>query len=299
MGMGQETTGGLSREVLEQVRKSQLDEAIGAEGYAYMAGRERNPENRRILERMSADEAKHEAVWRGITGQEAPSHGGAVFLVKLLTVVFGFTFTLKYLEKGEQLGQEGYERLARELPEAARMHDDERRHEAELESMLDEERLHYVGAMVLGLNDALVELTGAIAGVTFSLANTRLVALTGIVTGIAATLSMAASNYLAETAEGADDAVKSSLYTGIAYLATVALLVLPYLLFPEDMYVAAFVVMIATVIVVIAVFNYYVSVATDVPFGRRFAQMAAVSLGVAAISFLIGIAAKGLLGIDV
>jgi VIT1/CCC1 family predicted Fe2+/Mn2+ transporter len=152
---------------------------------------------------------------------------------------------------------------------------------------------------VLGLNDALVELTGAIAGVTFSLANTRLVALTGIVTGIAATLSMAASNYLAETAEGADDAVKSSLYTGIAYLATVALLVLPYLLFPEDMYVAAFVVMIATVIVVIAVFNYYVSVATDVPFGRRFAQMAAVSLGVAAISFLIGIAAKGLLGIDV
>ncbi|MCH3944189.1 MAG: hypothetical protein LKE37_11265 [Atopobiaceae bacterium] len=78
-----------------------------------------------------------------------------------------------------------------------------------------------------------------------------------------------------------------------------ALLVLPYLLFPEDMYVAAFVVMIATVIVVIAVFNYYVSVATDVPFGRRFAQMAAVSLGVAAISFLIGIAAKGLLGIDV
>ncbi|MCH3944190.1 MAG: VIT1/CCC1 transporter family protein [Atopobiaceae bacterium] len=128
---------------------------------------------------------------------------GAVFLVRLLTVVFGFTFTLKYLEKGEQLGQEGYERLARELPEAARMHDDERRHEAELESMLDEERLHYVGAMVLGLNDALVELTGAIAGVTFSLANTRLVALTGIVTGIAATLSMAASNYLAETAEGA------------------------------------------------------------------------------------------------
>ena len=47
---------------------------------------------------------------------------------------------------------------------------DERRHEEELYGMLDEERLHYVGAMVLGLNDALVELTGAIAGVTFALA---------------------------------------------------------------------------------------------------------------------------------
>ena len=297
--MSKATADGLSREVLDQVRKSQLDEAIGTEAYAYMARREKDPENRRILEQMSADEATHEAVWHDITGQDAARHGGAVLLVKILTVVFGFTFALKYLEKGERLGQEGYERLARELPEAARMHDDERRHETELESMLDEERLHYVGAMVLGLNDALVELTGAIAGVTFSLANTRLVALTGIVTGIAATLSMAASNYLAETAEGSDDAARSSLYTGIAYLVTVALLVLPYLLFPEDMYVAAFVVMIATVIVIIAVFNYYVSVATDVPFGRRFAQMAAVSLSVAAISFLIGIAAKALLGIDV
>jgi len=48
--------------------------------------------------------------------------------------------------------------------------------------------------MVLGLNDALVELTGVITDVTFSLRNTRQMVLTGIATGIAATLSMMASN---------------------------------------------------------------------------------------------------------
>ena len=48
--------------------------------------------------------------------------------------------------------------------------------------------------MVLGLNDALVELTGTIAGLTFVLTNTTLIAMAGIITGIAATLSMAASN---------------------------------------------------------------------------------------------------------
>ena len=117
--------------------------------------------------------------------------------------------------------------MSEELPEARAILADERRHEAELTEMLDEERLQYVGSMVLGLNDALVELTGAIAGVTFALANTRLVALTGIITGISATLSMAASNYLAERANGNANAIKSSLYTGIAYLITVALLVLP------------------------------------------------------------------------
>ena len=143
--------------------------------------------------------------------------------------------------------------------------------------MLDEERLQYVGSMVLGLNDALVELTGAIAGVTFALANTRLVALTGLITGISATLSMAASNYLAERANGNANAIKSSLYTGIAYLITVALLVLPYLLFPVHMYVAAFVAMIIIVILIIIFFNYYISVAKDEPFLRRFGEMAAIS----------------------
>ena len=93
-----------------------------------------------------------------------------------------------------------------------------------------------MGAMVLGLNDALVELTGTIAGLSFALQDTRVVALSGIITGVSATLSMAASNYLAERADGNENALKSSLYTGIAYLITVALLVLPYLLLPSGLW---------------------------------------------------------------
>ena len=121
---------------------------------------------------------------------------------------------------------------------------EEEEHEARLMQMVDEERLHYVGSIVLGLNDALVELTGTIAGLTFALASNRLVALSGIITGVSATLSMAASNYLAQRAEGNPKALKSSAYTGIAYLLTVILIVLPYLLLPNDWYVAAFAIMI-------------------------------------------------------
>jgi VIT1/CCC1 family predicted Fe2+/Mn2+ transporter len=289
----------LSDEVMAQVLKSQRDEALGSAAYAYMAAHERDEANARTLSQMSADELTHEQVWAQVSGQEVRVPRGKLLAVKAMTRVLGFTFTLKRLENDEQLAQDGYRRLQAELPQAARMLDEERAHEERLEGMLDEERLHYVGSMVLGLNDALVELTGAIAGVTFSLANARLVALTGIITGIAATLSMAASNYLAEQAEGHDDALKSSVYTGAAYLVTVALLVTPYLLFPEDMYAAAFAVMLCIVVIVIAAFNYYLSVATDQPFGSRFVQMTAISLGVAAISFAIGLAAKALLGIDV
>ena len=73
---------------------------------------------------------------------------------------------------------------------------DEDRHESQLLGMLDEERLQYVGSMVLGLSDALVELTGTLAGLTFALQNNRLVALSGLITGISATLSMTSSEYL-------------------------------------------------------------------------------------------------------
>ena len=105
-------------------------------------------------------------------------------------------------------------------------------HEERLINMLDEERLRYAGSIVLGLNDALVELTGALAGLTLALQNVKLIALSGLITGIAASMSMAASEYLSTRSEETNKhPVRAAIYTGIAYIITVALLVLPYLLF--------------------------------------------------------------------
>lgn len=288
----------ITKELMKTIEKAQKDEGKDSLLYAYMAKREKNAHNKQLLEQMSKDEAKHALVWKNITKKELKPKKISVLWFKIVTVIMGFTFVVKTMEKGEQLAQGKYNKMKEELPEAAKVLEDEERHEKELYSMLDEERLHYVGAMVLGLNDALVELTGAIAGVTFALANTRLVALTGIITGVSATLSMAASNYLAERADNNPRALKSSIYTGAAYLITVALLVLPYLLFPTNMYIAAFGVMIATVILIIMFFNYYISVAKDRPFFKNFITMAVISISVAAISYIIGIVAKQLLGID-
>lgn len=288
----------ISKELMKLVEKAQIDEEQGTTLYAFMAKREKNEENKKLLEQMSKDEKKHAEVWKNITQKNLKPSKLSILWFKFLTVVMGFTFVVKIMQKKENLAQTGYEKMKEELPEAAKILEDERRHEKELYNMLDEERLHYIGAMVLGLNDALVELTGSIAGVTFALANTRLVALTGIITGVSATFSMAASNYLAERADNNPKALKSSVYTGVAYLVTVALLVLPYLLFPTDMYVAAFAVMIATVILIIMFFNYYISVAKEEPFFKNFATMAVISLSVAVISYIIGVLAKNLLGIE-
>jgi VIT1/CCC1 family predicted Fe2+/Mn2+ transporter len=48
-----------------------------------------------------------------------------------------------------------------------------------------------------------------------------------------------------------------------------------------------------------ALFNYYISVARDEPFRRRFLEMAGLSLSVAVLSFLVGYVLRAFLGVEV
>ena len=284
-----------TRALLEKYQRAEATDHLI---YGRLARRKKNEGNRKILSRIAADEREHAAIFARYTGKPIKADQVKVWWYSLLSLLFGYTFIIKLMEKGEYAVNRAYENMIEEFSEMEKILADEQAHEYRLTEMLDEERLKYVGAMVLGLNDALVELSGTIAGLTLALADTRVVALAGIITGVSATLSMAASNFLAERADGRRDALKSSLYTGAAYLVTVVCLVAPYLIFPREMYVPALVTMLAVVILIIFFFNYYVSVAKSLPFGRRFGEMAVISLGVALISFGIGLAAKRLLGVD-
>ena len=289
----------LSVKAQAAVLQSQKDEETAALVYAFIAKKEKNKENAALLFKMSTDEKTHAAYWQSISRQKVKPDRWKVFRLKLQALLLGYTFVIKSLINDETGAIDVYADLKAEIPDAEGVQSDEMRHETELSDMLDEERLQYVGAMVLGLNDALVELTGTIAGLSFALQNTRIVALSGIITGISATLSMAASNYLAERAEGNENALKSSIYTGVAYLITVALLVTPYLLLPDSLWAVALGLMICVVVLVILAFNYYISVAKTLPFRRRFTEMVSISLGVAVVAFLIGLLAKALLGVEI
>ncbi|MEA5015982.1 MAG: VIT1/CCC1 transporter family protein [Candidatus Limiplasma sp.] len=289
----------LPQAVSRRILRMQRDEITGSVLYGHIARRQTDETNKAALLEIAAAEKNHYEVWKGYTGKDIGPNRVKVAFFKVVSRILGDTFTIKFLEKGEDFGIEELRAIEEAIPEARALIREEEEHEDRLMAMVDEERLHYVGSMVLGLNDALVELTGTIAGLTLALANTRLVALSAIITGVSATLSMAASNYLAERASGSANALKSSLYTGMAYMGTVALMVLPFLLLPNHLSMAALGIMLATVVLIILLFNLYISVAQDQPFLRRFGEMAAISLGVAAISFGIGLLAKSLLGIDI
>lgn len=264
--------------------------------YHFLATRVKDEHNRGVLRRIAEEELRHAKIWQKLTGKEVKINRFKLWFYSFMALLLGYTFVLKKMEKGEDKATKAYRSLITEVPQAKQISEDEDRHEQQLLAMLDEERLQYIGSMVLGLSDALVELSGTLAGLTFALQNTRLIALSGLITGISATLSMASSEYLSAKNSGEKNAGKSSMYTGIAYLFTVAFMVLPYLLL--DNYVAALAIMLVVVIVIIMLFTYYTAVAKDLPFGKRFLEMALISLGVAAVSFVIGILVKRFLGID-
>jgi VIT1/CCC1 family predicted Fe2+/Mn2+ transporter len=288
----------IDESTMRTVLAFQKAEATDSVVYARMAKTEKHEAHRRTLEQIANDERDHYDIWRKYTGVEVPPDRIKATWYTVLMVLLGYTFVLRIMEKGENRTAKAYDSLPTAIPEIESIIAHEQEHEEQLIDMLDEERLQYVGAIVLGLNDALVELTGTIAGLTFALQNTRMVALAGIITGIAATLSMGASNYLAEKADHNPNALKAAAYTGIAYLATVIVLVLPYLVLGDADYLFAFIIMLIACVLIIFGFNFYISVAQQKPFWSRFGQMAAISLGVAAISFLIGLAAKAILGVD-
>jgi VIT1/CCC1 family predicted Fe2+/Mn2+ transporter len=288
----------ISEEIRQRLLVFQKNEITEHNIYRKLARTVRSRENRRILENIADDELRHYGVWRSHSRQDVAPDPLRIWKYYLISRVFGFTFGVKLMERGEEDAQNDYEQVRAAIPEAKDVILEESQHETALLQLLDEERLRYTGSMVLGLSDALVELTGTLAGLTLALQDTKLVALTGSITGIAAALSMAASEYLStKTEKTGRDPFRASVYTGGAYLVTVLVLILPYLVLTN--YYLCVACTLGGAVVIIALFNYYISVAKDQPFRRRFVEMTGLSLGVAAFSFLIGLLIRTLLGVNV
>lgn len=288
----------LSEDIRKKVLLFQQTEITEYHIYKRLAQRIKSQENAKILDQIAEDELRHYNGWKKYTNEEVQPRWFLVWFYYIISIVFGFTFGVKLMEQGEEAAQVNYAAVAKEIPEAAKYHDEEDAHEHQLLEMLDEERLQYAGSVVLGLNDALVELTGALAGLTLALQDVKLIALSGLITGIAASMSMAASEYLSTRSEKTNkNPVRAAIYTGFAYIVTVTLLVLPYLLF-ENYYLDLGIAL-TTAVIIIAVFNYYISVAKGESFKARFLEMAGLSLSVATFSFIIGYFIRIWLGIEV
>lgn len=288
----------LSPETRKQLIIAQRNEITEHHIYLRLAKSTKNAGNSAVLTKIAADELSHYHVWKNYTGRDVNPDFWQIRKFYWISRIFGLTFGVKLMERGEESAQLNYSEIAGEIPEAYEIRREESEHENQLIAFLKEDKLQYIGSIVLGLNDALVEILGTLAGLTFALQNTKLVALAGIIAGIAGALSMSSSEYLSAKSEGKQEgALKSALFTGIAYLVAVVFLVAPYLIFTSP-FVALMVAVLDSILVVL-VYSYYISVANDEPFKKRFSEMVILSTVVGLISFGLGYLVRVLFGIEI
>ena len=155
----------------------------------------------------------------------------------------------------------------------------------------------YTGALVLGMHDALVELSGIIAGLTFAIEDRRIIIMTGAIAAVAASLSMAAANYQAQRADNNPAALTAAFYTGLMYVTTSAMLIFPFTVIPNRFWALGMMGMIA--VLIIFGFNCAMGYATGRPFIKRFVEMLSICVGVSIASFIIGGAAKYFMGVNI
>jgi len=153
----------LTEDVRKKIIQFQQTEITEYHIYKRLAKRIKSPENAKILEQIAEDEKRHYEGWKKYSNKDVQPRWLNVWFYTTISLLFGFTFGIKLMEQGEETAQGNYMEVAKEIPEAAKYQQEENVHEEKLIAMLDEERLQYAGSVVLGLNDALVELTGALS----------------------------------------------------------------------------------------------------------------------------------------
>ena len=292
----------LDKETLSMITAFQQDEINSHEIYKRLSKRMKDSHNSEILKHISEDELKHYHSFKDITKKDIKKQRLKISIFYYITIIFGLTFGIRLMERSEKDAQSQYHSLGKKFPPLLDMIKDEERHESELIDMLNDELLIYVSSIVLGLSDALVELTGALAGFTFSLGKPNLIAAAGVIVGVSAACSMAASEYLSQSEDTTRDesksALKASLYTGLSYLIVVIILISPYIVLNGVPILASLAVTLVFALIIISVFTYYSTVAKNTDFRRRFLEMAGLSMAVAIFTLFLGFFANAAFGIN-
>jgi len=282
------------KKFVKELTKYQKSELIDHIFYKKIAEEIKNEELKSILIKISNEEFRHYEILKKITKIDIKLNffdKVKIWFYDLLLHLFGVVFIVKLAEKNEIKGLSNYkniklnEKLKNVIEKIIR---EEEIHEKELLKLIKDERVKNLDSIILGINDALIELTGALVGMAGVINETLKVAFSGLIVGISASLSMAASSYFSKKAETGNTkkALKSGLYTGLTYIITVLILVFPFFVLNNGILASLWSVLNA--IIVILLYNLYYSVVKDANFKKEFLIMTFVATTVSFLSFLLG-----------
>ncbi len=272
-----------SREAVIFQRNELTDHYI----YKNLAGRITGVKNRRIMAQIADDEMRHYSIWKNYTQKDVSPRRVKIWFYAFVSSVFGLLFGIKLMEKSEKKSHDLYSRIPGLYKEINGIIRDEEEHEQALLSLLDEDLMNSTASLVLGFNNALVEMIGIVAGLTFALQDSALVALTAMVAGLSAAVAMGASRFFSERSEmPGGSPFKAAISAGFAYIIIVALLVFPYLLF-SNIFIC-FGITLFSALCITGFFSFYIAVCRNRPFRSRFFEVIGLVVFVSLICILAG-----------
>jgi VIT1/CCC1 family predicted Fe2+/Mn2+ transporter len=279
---------------LQQARTELTEHLV----YATLANHEKNPGNKEVLEKLSRQEQQHYEFWKTLLPADGTAQSSivkpyafTVFFTPLLRTIFGATFVAKLLEKNEVKAVATYEHLLLKIPASHQAQlraiiEDEKTHELALIGQLQEKRIDYLGFIVLGLADAIVEITGVHAGFLGVTGETLIAGIAGVIVGFAAAISMGSASYLQAKQDTNKSPFISALATGLSYFFSVILLAFPYFLIRSM--VPAFIISTSIGLILVALFSFYGAIIFDRKFWREFGEAATLMLATAGATFILG-----------
>jgi len=267
------------------------------------SSRTKDPKFKEILTTLSSTEFKHYQFWKKYSPDTKVSVSTwTVYLTLFLRLIFGTTFAIKYLEKHESAVIKRYKSVKSSIPEADQrefdeMVGDEEEHENTFMDQMQGRYLKYISFIILGLADAIVEISGIHAGSLGIYHSTEITGLAGIVAGAAASIAMASAAYAQAKQGFQGSATISALFTGVSYFINAIILAAPY--FVTGSQIVAISTSVVLAVFIIAFISYYNSVVSQSHFLRDFGELAGIMLGASAALFLFGLLIRSVFGITI
>jgi VIT1/CCC1 family predicted Fe2+/Mn2+ transporter len=292
----------LSPDLVKLAAKSARDEYTDGAVYRMLSRHEKNQSFKKALEDLARGEQSHYEFWKNYTPTDTTVKVRKlkVYFTLLLRLTLGLTFTMKFLERHEDALHERYRQMVENIPPADKarfeaMLEEEEHQESYLMGEIHEGRVKYMSFIVLGLADAVVEISGIHAGSLGIYAKTELAGLAGVVAGMAASIAMASAAY-AQAKQGFEGSAKwSAIYTGVSYMFTAIFLALPYFL--TSSMVTALGVSLVVGVALVAAMTYYDTIISARKFKRQFAEIAGIILAASFALYIAGTLIRQLLGI--
>ncbi len=264
---------------------------------------ESNPQLAGVLNKLAETEHRHYEFWKKFVPEfELKASGRKVTLILLLRVIFGATFAVRYLEHHEGNVIQYYKSVASLIPTSDKlpfeeMLGDEQQHERQFSEEVESSALRYISFVVLGLADALVEITGIHAGSLGIYNSTTIAGLAGIIAGAAASLAMASAAFAQAKQGFAGSARLSAIYTGVSYFITAVVLATPYFL--TRVMLEALAASLILAVIIVATITFYSSIISDRSFRKEFIEILSIMFGTTVVLYILGYVIRITFGITI